>query len=121
MKYYIYSTMSRYVFSTLFALLFFSFTVKAQYSSTREVSIKGTVIRVDSVVVNHQAAVNNSIDTSVVFRSYEGDTYYLLPGKNGKDIFEKIKNHAGEPIKISGKLSDKEGIKTIVVESFFFL
>jgi len=45
----------------------------------------------------------------------DGKVYLLVSGHDKKEAFEELKNHAGGEITVTGTLTEKDGIKGIVV------
>jgi hypothetical protein len=45
----------------------------------------------------------------------DGKVYLLVSGHDKKDPYEELKKHAGEEVSVTGTLTEKDGIKGIVV------
>lgn len=105
--------MIRYILSTFLVLVVFSLAAVAQ-DKDPVIYIKGQVVKID-------ANVPQGDTKAVTFNSVAGSTYYLIADKDEAAALENLKKHPKEPVKISGSIEDKDGVKYFIVKSVIFL
>ena len=103
----------------LVTTFFITFSNKTYAQSGNSISIKGMVMRMDTNKGDNRVIAKDSL--MVLFRSYKGIEYYILPDEDNHSVYNKIIKHPNTDILITGSVFEKKGQKYIYASSFMFL
>ncbi len=114
-------TKTHYFGLLVMAFLFmFSSNAFAQSSET----IKGEVLDLSCYVTQDatgqghkkcaQACLDKGLPAGIL--SEDGMVYLLVEDHNAADAYKEVISHAAEMVEVTGKVVDKNGVKSIVVE-----
>jgi hypothetical protein len=112
-------------FGKLAILLITGFTAFSLSSSAqnKEATVKGELLDLDCYMASgahgndHKSCADMCINAGAPMGvlTNDGKVYLLVSGHNKKEPYEELKKHAGEEITVTGTLTEKDGIKGIVV------
>jgi hypothetical protein len=112
-------------FKTLLCLLTICFTALTISSSaqnktatiTGEVLDMGCYMKSGAHGADHKSCADMCVKggSPMGVLTSDGKVYLLVADDSKKDAYEEAKKHAGEQVTVTGELSEKDGIKGLVV------
>jgi hypothetical protein len=95
----------------------------SSFAQTKETTVKGEVLDMDCYIASgahgadHKSCADMCINGGgpIGLLTGDGKVYLLVSGHNKKEPYEELKKHAGEEVTVTGTLTEKDGIKGIVV------
>jgi hypothetical protein len=107
------------VIMLLLVLTVFSLSSFAQTATT----VKGELLDMNCYMASgahgsdHKSCADMCINSGAAMGvlTTDGKVYLLVTGHDKKEPYEDLKKHAGEEVTVTGKLTEKDGIKGIVV------
>lgn len=116
---------SHFNFRNLTALLLTAFTAfsLSSFGQDKETTVKGELLDMDCYIASgahgndHKSCADMCVKGGAPMGvlTTDGKVYLLVSGHNKKEPYEELKKHAGEEVTVTGKLTEKDGIKGIVV------
>jgi len=114
-------------FGKLAIVLITGFTAFSLSSSgqNKEATVKGELLDLDCYMASgahgndHKSCADMCINggAPMGLLTNEGKVYLLVSGHDKKEPYEALKKHAGEEVTVTGTLTEKDGIKGIVVSA----
>jgi len=109
--------------STLGTILSFTLLSLPSSAQSKETTVKGELLDLDCYMASgahgndHKSCADMCIGGGAPMGvlTPQGKVYLLVAGHNKKEPYEEAKKHAGEEVSVTGTVTEKDGIKGIVV------
>ena len=117
---------SHFNFRNLAVLLVTGFTAfsLSSFGQDKEATVKGELLDMDCYIASgahgndHKSCADMCINSGAPMGvlTNDGKVYLLVAGHNKKEPYDELKKHAGEEVTVTGTLTERDGIKGIVVK-----